>query len=145
MTRWLDRIEKMAEKGEGEIDPIELRDFFISFFQNCFHLKDYLENDSNVDLSKSDLDSFIASSEQISICADICNATKHLSLYGSGWSGEDPEIANGAKVTVYAREGKSSATYTIETATGDIDAYQLAKECRKKWDLFLQSVGLPIP
>lgn len=147
MTRWLERIEDMAELGKGEINTEELRDFFIAYFQTCYHLRDHLEKDSNTNISESNTQSYIETTECLSLCGDICNATKHLELDTSGFTGEHPEISEGAELTVSLTpsEGESSATYRVETDSGDEDAYQLAKDCKDAWDGFIQSNGLYIP
>lgn len=145
MSRWLEKIEEIAEMGEREINPVELQDLFITYFQTCYHLKDYLKNDPNVGVSESSVESFIDTTDCMTVCADICNATKHLYLNGSGRSGEDPELSEGAHVIVNAAKGESSATYKVEMDTGEKDAYELAKECKDAWDSFLQSNSLSVP
>lgn len=145
MERWLDRIAIMAEKGDRELKPVELRDFFIAYFQTCYHVKDYLKNDPKVRVSEPELQSFIDTNDCMALCADICNATKHLYLNSSGWSKEDPQIDERASATVSAATGESSATFRVNTNSGKKDAYELAKECRETWDEFLRSKGLPAP
>ena len=135
----------MALESEAEIDPVQLRDIFISYFQSCHHFKDYLKNDPNTGITESDLQSFIQKNPTMSLCGDICNATKHLKLDSSGWSGENPKLGEGATVVSKPAEGVSSAGYTVHTDSDNKDAYQLAKDCKKEWDRFLQSNGLDIP
>lgn len=144
MGRWLDRTKEQTEMGKGEINPVQLKDTFISYFQNCYHLQDYLVNDSSTTVTESDVDSFIDTTDCMTLCADICNATKHLQLNGSGRSGEEPEMSDGAHVTSNVSEMESSATYMVETNSGEKDAAQLAEECKSAWDTFLQSQGLSI-
>lgn len=145
MIRWLDRIEGMAEKGEGEIDTVDLKDYFIAFFQTCYHLKDYIKNDPSAGIADRDVETFVDTTDCMGICADICNASKHLRLSGQGRSGEHPEMREGAHVTVDAGAAESWATYKIETDTGEKDAYKVAKDCRDAWVSFMKSSGLPIP
>jgi hypothetical protein len=78
VLRWLRRIEQPAE---GEIDADEYGDFLYSFFQNCWHLKDWIKNDSS--LPQDMRDEIVREAhkiESLQFCADLANRTKHLTL-----------------------------------------------------------------
>lgn len=53
MTQWREQYERMkrwhARLRESEIADDRRLDDFHAFFVTCFHLKDWLKNDSNLD------------------------------------------------------------------------------------------------
>ena len=115
-------------------------DEIYAFFQNCYHLKDWIRNDSSVpDNARSDVEVFINSSQPLRLCADICNTLKHLTLTRSR-SDQQPsfgpkhfalEIGGAAKPTIRLK-------YEVTTASGSEDAFSLATDCVSDWDGFLQ-------
>ena len=61
-----------------------------AFFLNCYHLKDWIKNDGAAGVSAQNrVEAFINSSRPLKLCADICNAHKHLQLK-SPRSNENP-------------------------------------------------------
>ncbi len=54
------------------------QDQVYAFFQNCWHLKEWIKNDSD-ELYK-ELNGKIHCDTHMLICRDICNGTKHLKL-----------------------------------------------------------------
>lgn len=143
LKRWFLRVEDVEDGLKNqEFDAAKFKDDYLAFFQNCYHLKDHLLNDSAANVTESDLDSFIATTSCMSICADICNGTKHLTLNGSGWSGENPEMADGAIVTDNIATGVVSASYSVHTDTGEKDAFELAKNCMDAWETFMKKHNL---
>lgn len=52
-----------------------------SFFQNCWHLKDWIKNDPGVPSSvSSTIEEAVNDYESLMICADLANRSKHLNL-----------------------------------------------------------------
>jgi hypothetical protein len=86
----------------------------------------------------------VSNNRFMALCADICNASKHLA-YGNlrnNRTQEDPEPADGAIVRDNVSTGEVSASYRVETNTGDEDAFNIAEECIEEWRQFLQSNNL---
>jgi hypothetical protein len=54
-----------------------------AFFQNCYHLKDWLKNDPTTAAAVNDIEEFICRSQNLSLCADVCNGSKYLKLDSS--------------------------------------------------------------
>jgi hypothetical protein len=142
VQRWFERIEKYHKGTKEAVDVPKVKDNYLAFFQNCYHLRDHIENDSNNSVSESDLDSFIQTTACMSLCADICNGSKHLKLNSKGWSKENPEMADGAIVRDNVSTGVVSVSYKVETDTGEKDAYDLAEECIKEWKKFMKTHNL---
>lgn len=75
VKRMLLRIENQ-DRGSNEYD-----DDLWSFFQNCWHLKDWIKNDSYLAPKISEnIEQEVKAYEAIMICADLANRSKHLKL-----------------------------------------------------------------
>jgi hypothetical protein len=75
MVRALKKVE------EGNPDHTAETDDFFSFFQHCWHLKDWIKNDDS--LPSGVRKSIVQEAEQtesLQFCADLANGSKHLKL-----------------------------------------------------------------
>ena len=112
-------------------------DDMYSFFMNCYHLKDWLVNDAEFSASSADLEGFINSNKELQLCADICNAQKHL-LLTNRRSNENPSLGQRLnKLLLGGGEPKISVTFMINTSSGQIDAFELATKCIELWRQFI--------
>lgn len=50
-----------------------------TFFEVCYHLKDWIKNSNNYN-QFTNVEDYITNSEYLRICADICNRLKHKQL-----------------------------------------------------------------
>jgi hypothetical protein len=114
-----------------------------AFFQNCYHLKDWIKNDPYCN-NWSDVEGFINSNADLKICADLCNGLKHLQLTRPR-STESPQFS-GNHISLNINETLGGSTevdiaisYKIATTSGDIDAFELAKKCVTAWESFIAS------
>jgi hypothetical protein len=56
-------------------------DEFLTFFLNCYHLKDWIKNDDSVPQEfRGSIEKFIEDNNCFHYCADIANGAKHLKL-----------------------------------------------------------------
>jgi len=118
--------------GEG-IDEMQ------SFFQNCYHLKDWTKNDPRVPRATAEVvEEFINASRPLALCGDICNAQKHL-LLKKPRSSEDPTFGKKLyRVGVGNMHPTTIALeYEIQTSTGQLEAFDLATQCVEEWNRFL--------
>lgn len=76
MQRSHRRLRGIAS-GQLMASSDEARDPLIHFFQDAYHLEDWIKNES---ISTDDVEEFINETGPIRICADLCNGTKHLVL-----------------------------------------------------------------
>ena len=113
-----------------------------AFFQNCYHIKDWIKNDPCCSQWRGDVEEFINANDNLRICADLCNGLKHLKLTGPR-STENPQFA-GNHISLSIQEGFSqpsgvgiSITYRIATASGDMDAFDLASRCVRAWEDYI--------
>jgi len=76
VKRYLNRIDpKIGYHGV----QIDYEDNLWSFFQNAWHLKDYIKNEDSI--IQFPIEKIVESYSSLKICADIANRTKHLKLY----------------------------------------------------------------
>jgi hypothetical protein len=112
------------------------------FFQNCYHLKDWLKNDptfGNVKKTKQEIEDYVTNTPCLALCADICNGTKHLVLDRSPRSGDIPKHED-FFLKAYEggpRHGEVSYTLVIEHQGTKRDALSLARECVTAWKAFI--------
>lgn len=114
-----------------------------AFFQNCYHLKEWIKNDPYC--SKWNVEKFIKSNKDLQICADLCNGLKHLHLTKPPRSTENPKFSGGY-THLDIRHNHSEETsevvriamsFTITTTSGDIDAFDLGRKCVSAWENYI--------
>jgi len=145
MKRWYERIKKIDQGEPHDLSYINLPpdyyyDEVYAFFQNCYHLKDWIKNDDTVKLLKEDVEDFIKRHECMCLCADICNSTKHLNLTRPPKSGQVPEFKR-RELSLRLEGGPEpiiNDKFFIETKTGTVNAFELASECVRKWGEFIK-------
>lgn len=74
------RMIRFYKRAINSTDSIDELDFLTAFFQNCFHLKDWLiiyDVDAEI---KTKVNNLINSNDELKMCRDICNGMKHLRL-----------------------------------------------------------------
>jgi len=149
MERWFKIYEKINDgilvspsvTFESVITSEIYRDYVFFFFQNCYHLKDWIIYDFNNKAVTKKVESFVNDNFCMSLCADLCNSIKHLSLKKSR-SKRNPEFTAIPDYTE-VKEGKKSFIYIqwFVKANGEyIDAFQIATECMKKWAEFINAL-----
>jgi len=128
--RWLTRVEKATHH-------IDKEDFLYAFYQNCFHIRDWLEEV----ISKGDLNSFIETTEELRLCADICNVTKHFSLSKPPWQGRELSIAR--EYVGHNQGWFEPDSRLVALSQGEKhDLLQLGRKCIDAWERFIVQQGL---
>ncbi len=141
--RYFGRFKQINDGKAHDQSSQNYDDDVYAFFQNCYHLKDWIRNDVACS-SWSDVENFINNNNDLSICADLCNSLKHLTLTKPR-SAEQPDFAGG-HITLNITDGFGvkesvdiSIKYTVSTLSGDIDAFQLAERCLVAWEQFINA------
>jgi len=136
----LDRVRRMLDRlNRQDRSPIEYGDDLWSFFQNCWHLKDWIKNDPSVPARVRGLiEKLVADSPPLMICADLANGTKHL------WLRKPRVGAKHSRWNLLITPGESSKVeYLIDIGSGDQqDGLELARECLLEWERILTAKGL---
>ena len=135
VRRFLHRIETHNRPSTDYDDDIW------AFFQNCWHLKDWVKNDPEVPSSvRTTIESTIKGSPELLMCADLANASKHLFL-------STPRIGakHSHKNYLVVMGGQSRVEYFIDTGDGSkIDAVDLARKCVTSWESILENQNLAL-
>jgi hypothetical protein len=145
--RYLKRIENIYEgifSSSGH-NKYAYDDDVISFFIHCYHIRDWIIQLNLKGITAQDIDSYINKHQSLKICADLANGSKHCKLTRSIRSGREPHITGKSRETstwLTSNGGGEvmKCKYTILSSTGLIDALELAKECMKLWDLYVNNL-----
>ena len=136
---------------------IEYEDDLWSFFQNCWHLKDWIINDTDVPAkirNRRKIERAVKRFPSLMISADLANRSKHSALNRIR---KDAKIVSseirlkiGASTTAAESSAQISYKYKITTAkrTGKLgrkthDALDVARQAVRDWRTFLNRKGLP--
>jgi len=138
MKRWYERFRQIDQGRLHNLPLVYYQDEVYAFFQNCYHLKDWIQNDDTVTLPKQEVEKFIDQNDCMRVCADICNGTKHLKLTRLR-SGKQPEF-EGRKISLNLGKPEPiiGVKFSIITETGTIDAFELASDCIQRWEEFIK-------
>jgi hypothetical protein len=138
--------DRFCEIKSGLADKVsaDYEDDVYAFFMHCYHLKDWVKNDSDIKAQMPNIDTdvehFINDSEALSLCADLCNSLKRLEL-NRGHSSE-PRIFGRKRYHHQLNIGSRSSIrleWLVERKDKPpIDALELATESIAEWDKFLQ-------
>jgi len=136
----LERVRRWQKRLAATYDLTEAEDYLYVFFQNCYHLRDWLLSEKAV--SQANLEQLFQVHAELRLCGDICNATKHVVLSkpkqpcefslareyrgpGAGWFGQD-----------------KSETFVVLSSGQNYEARELAATCLEIWEHFLKSQNL---
>lgn len=135
--RKLANLRKGIDAEHGGNVEFEL----FSFFEICYHLKDWIVQDSRYQAS-NDVDGFINGSPALKICADICNRLKHRTLTRKTRSANLGAFHITQILSVFPEgAGPPLAAISearIDTERGTEDAYVLAAECVGEWRKYFE-------
>ncbi len=140
MIRWFDKYTEI-KRGKSRASHHDKLDHIYAFFQNAYHLKDWIKNDPTTRASGA-VESHLKNTAVLRLVADICNGTKHLSrnrkLKTEGKDEQYEGLAKSYKLQISAvNEPVFSFNLHIKTKSGPRDAYEVACECVEEWRNFL--------
>lgn len=101
--RYLAKFKSINDGKLHDQPSAHYDDDVYAFFQNCFHLKDWIKNDATC-IAWSNVENFIRGNTDLQICGDLCIALKHLVQTRRPHSTESPKFT-GNDVTVEIEEG----------------------------------------
>jgi len=140
VIRWYDRCAAIQAGRVHDVSSDNYVDEVYAFFQNCYHLKDWIKNDPAVAQPARDaVEDYVTGSRPLRLSADLCNALKHLKVTSSR-SGESPSfgpkhfslhLGGGVPATISLR-------YEVVTANGTEDVFSLAAQSVGAWDEFIE-------
>jgi hypothetical protein len=130
-------------QGLEDINEVEFQDMVWSFFQHCWHVKDWRHHDPLASIAQKN--AAVAMAHQpggpLMICRDLCNGTKHLQL-------NHPSSGAGAShlyvdMNIVPGQGRFEIDCIIDDGHGNpISGKQLARDCIAEWERILTSQDL---
>ena len=150
LRRYFGRFQRVNDGGEFDRPVEDLLDDIHGFFQNCYHVKDWLKNDpAFTKYTGQQIEQYVTSTPELAICVDICNSTKHLHLTSPPRSGALPALARKhitIDITDVISTGpepaeevpqKISMKVEIEHNGAILDAFDVATKALRAWESFV--------
>lgn len=151
------RVERALERvrSNRNREIVEYEDDVWNFFQNAWHLKDWVKNDSNVNQQYRDaVERDVSTVEVLKICADLANRSKHLRLTRKRLDADVSKRSTHIHVgTVHVSpSGEQTTThgygeliFTIIVGDGrEFDVIQTAERAVNEWRGLLATYGVDI-
>jgi hypothetical protein len=137
--RFFSRVYDLSHPDWGTSAEVEFQDMAWAFFQNCWHVKDWVRHDPKVtDAQKTAVIDMAHNSSDLMVCREMCNGIKHLNKIPgeAAHSHIDAEYADGFTVHMDC---------VIEDGGGKpISGKELGHRCLAEWERILTSQGLAI-
>jgi len=156
IKRWKKRLDDMRYSKSPENKIPDQIDFILSFFINCFHLRDFLKYSKPV--SDDIINRFFEDNIEMQICRDICNESKHCSLenpsIGARIPGTNKKSAKGWDGICLVKEYDpfqevlknnnpiKNIKYVILTEGVKYDVFDLTDRCLILWQNFFEKYNL---
>jgi len=140
--RYLERMRKIYSGVEYIKDKQYYIDDVFSFFVHCHHIKDWiiqLHNSGTETSRKKAVKIFINQHYELKICADLCNGTKHCNLKNQ-LTDNQPCIAG--RCFTSSNDEITKGKFTILSNEKCYDALELAEECMKLWESYLENLNV---
>ncbi len=130
----LDRVRRWHHRASQSKDPTDRGDFLYAFFENAFHLRDWLKDTGAA--SEKDLGTFFAANADMLLCRDLANSHKHYSLHSPS------KPAPPSEAHEYSPEsgnlGRNVSLVILSDGTKH-DAFDLAGRILRAWEQFIAS------
>jgi hypothetical protein len=137
------RMHRSFARMKSEFSSMEeYEDAVYHFFQDAWHLKDWLKNDPKISAAvKSRIEGDLGAQPSLCAAADIANGSKHVELSNSRVAAK----ISGRRVKLYIGEicrVKHERRIEIGSSGSSITADNLAKNVVKEWNVLLKRYGL---
>lgn len=144
MLRSYDRLKKIETNNGNSIGNTESRDAVEDFFNQCYHLKDWLKKDKNITLSL-DVEGFINDSQFLSLAADYCNTFKHGGLDRPRSDKNLEKINTHVNFDLTSKGFVASSRLELTISGEKYDAFKLATQCIEEWKKFIDLNSVIFP
>ena len=131
--RWYKKLELIYHDELESADVLEKKDIIFAFFQNCYHLKDWIKNDPSLEINKQIVEDFIKGNLCFTICGAVCVGSKHLEITDGRFKEYETIGTN------YVLGDNKKHTFSIIYDKKRIDVKKIAAECMEKWEKFIKS------
>ncbi len=150
VNRYYGRFKKLNDGMVHSAPSDNYLDDVHAFFQNAYHLKDWLKNDAAFTKhTDQEIEDYVSNTAALAICADICNSTKHLALTSTPRSGVRPSIGKKQISIDFTEEISVSGTppkehppmiamkIQIRHGSQTLDAFDVATQAMLAWESFI--------
>jgi hypothetical protein len=138
----LERVHRFLNRVRNEgRNSADYDDDLWAFFQNSWHLKDWIKHDPSISKeSRARILKAAEASEELQICADLANRSKHFKLTSKR---RDADVTS-RNITVFPGADRSSeSTHVITLDDGSqAVAQKLAERIVIVWSEILAAEGL---
>ncbi len=139
--RFLDRVQSSEPRRD-----IDYQDDVWAFFQNCWHIKDWLSYDYRVpDSVRRSAVAEAHSSRVLQVCRDMANGTKHQKLKKRGKIARARAVHLWTNTTIVPGGGPTTIDCLLKFPRRKVkfrSARDVAVECMQEWLRILESRGL---
>ena len=143
--RFLERLEQPVDDMDDEgMTDVDFEDLVWAFFQNCWHVKDWVANDRNVPRPvRNGVIAMALASVPLKVCEQLCNGTKHLGRTRKKRRSKAPIAKHDHIDTTIVPGGPITRDRMIDNGSGKlISGRLLARQCIAEWDLILLANNL---
>jgi hypothetical protein len=144
----LNRARRFLERMKAATQGEEFQDMAWAFFQNCWHVKDWLRNDRRVpnhpNSPNSRCSQMAHASAALKICKGICNGTKHLIFDHDQHEGSEHYLAITMPLAPVGVADNKPNEFDFVIHKVDprfASGKKLADECIAEWVHILRSEG----
>lgn len=142
VKRYLARLENKRQQSLQEHE-----DDLYAFFQNCWHLKDWIKMRDYSQGNKKKhyrIERLVKKKDAIMHCADLANAAKHLHLDQT--LRRDAAVSEDRNIVAFPDpEGSQLATYWVtsgpENARTRMSALDVARQAVQEWEDLIAAAG----
>ncbi len=137
VLRWYGRMNQVRIKCQRSALDMSDIDLVIAFFQNCYHLRDWIQS-CRPDCREK-IDALFADNFEMAGCRDLCNGFKHKALTRAAL---DSDFNLYREYDHFAVEvGQNPIQYRVAFADGDdlrkYDLFDFGERCFRLWDKFI--------
>ncbi len=141
LKRWYDRTQLIRTKCKNEELNLFDIDIIIAFFQNCFHLRDWLLiSHPTMD---QDIQNLFKNNIEMGACRDICNGFKHKKLSNPTYDADINIYREYDHFFVETPESTNSIFYNIAFSYQDYikkyEMFDFIDHCYNIWEEFLRN------
>jgi hypothetical protein len=148
LTGWDSQYELMkrsyARLSNTYTSSVDHEDDLRHFFQDCWHLKDWIRNDKNVSSSvTSNVEKEVNARTALCIAGDLATGCKHLVLDRNRRKSSKGAEVISKSVTVHLGDGHADMHYIIRLDNGStLSAHDAASDAYNEWDALLRKLKL---
>jgi hypothetical protein len=135
MERGYTRLNKSYQSSTDYEDDIQ------HYFQDCWHLKDWIKNDINLSQAvRSNIEVEVDDHKSLRIVADLANGSKHLSRH----TNREGAYVTSGDVTVHLGQSKpTEINYNISLSDGSVLSQKdLVIDAFDAWQIVLKKLNL---